>query len=254
MELSEFASLTNLSGLTHPERILRLGWFLHVYRVREAFTQREIRAAYEALHMVPPNLSKEFGRLLEKRPRVLIAEGDAFKLEHSVRQRFNIAYGQHETTIAVSQLMADLPGKIADEAERIFLSEAIKCYKTRAFRAAIIMAWNLAYDHVLRWILADAGRLDKFHKSIEPMIGPKRAAGITISTREDFQEDLPKESEVIKICGHAGFFPSANVKKILDIQLNKRNLAAHPSLIVIGGPEADDTISSLINNVVLVLK
>ena len=103
--------------------------------------------------------------------------------------------------------------------------------------------------------MSDAQRLDQFQKSIEPIIGAKRAAGITIRTREDIQDEIPKESEVInKICGHAGFFPSSNVKKILDIQLNKRHLAAHPSLIVIGGGEADDTISSLINNVVLVLK
>lgn len=65
------------------------------------------------------------------------------------------------------------------------------------------MAWNLAYDHVLRWILADSQRLAQFHKSIEPIIGVKRAAGMTIANREDFQEQLPKESEVIKkLAGH----------------------------------------------------
>jgi len=31
-------------------------------------------------------------------------------------------------------------------------------------------------------------------------------------------------------------------------------MAGHPSLVIIGAPEAEDTISSLINNVVLVLK
>ena len=44
-----------------------------------------------------------------------------------------------------------------------------------------------------------------------------------------------------------------NAKKILDMQLTKRNLAAHPSLVVLEGPQADDAISSLVKNVVSVL-
>ncbi len=54
---------------------------------------------------------------------------------------------------------------------------------------------------------------------------------------------------------HAGTtFASGNTKKLLDIQLTKRNMGAHPSLLNIDGPQADDTISSLVTNVVLVLK
>ncbi len=83
-------------------------------------------------------------------------------------------------------------------------------------------------------------------------MGPKKAASITITKREDF-EDL-KESETLDIAGTADLFPSKNTKQMLDIQLTKRNMAAHPSLVILGAPEAEDTISSLIQNVVLVLK
>lgn len=38
------------------------------------------------------------------------------------------------------------------------------------------------------------------------------------------------------------------------VAFTKRNMAAHPSLVILGAPEAEDTISSLIQNVVLVLK
>jgi len=82
-------------------------------------------------------------------------------------------------------------------------------------------------------------------------VGTRKAAPITIVKREDF-EDL-KESETLDICGSAGLFASDNTKKILEIQLTKRNMAAHPSLVIMGAPEAGDTISSLINNVVLIL-
>jgi hypothetical protein len=70
--------------------------------------------------------------------------------------------------------------------------------------------------------------------------------------REDV-EDL-KENEVFDIMALASLFPSQNVKKIIEIQLTKRNLAAHPSVVEIEGPQADDTISSLVNNVLLKFK
>jgi len=44
-----------------------------------------------------------------------------------------------------------------------------------------------------------------------------------------------------------------NEKKILDMQLTRRNMAAHPSLVAISAPQADDAITSLVQNIVLVL-
>ncbi|MFZ0640642.1 MAG: hypothetical protein WAN33_03895 [Candidatus Acidiferrales bacterium] len=201
--------------------------------------------------MDEPNLSEQFKRLIARRPKVLLQDSDGYYLEHSKRQLLTERYGEHETTIAISKLLSDLPGKISDQAEKHFLSEAIICYRHRAFRAAIIMTWNLAYDHLINWILKDANRLATFNAHVAQRVGNKRASAINIAVREDF-EDL-KESETLDICGTAQLFASENIKKILDIQLTKRNLAAHPSLIIIDGPQAEDTVSSLINNIVLVL-
>ena len=114
------------------------------------------------------------------------------------------------------------------------------------------MSWNLAYDHLLHWILADAPRLTDFNSKIITKVGPRRGTGMVIAKREDFEE--LKESEVLDICNNAGLFASNNTKKLLDMQLTRRNMAAHPSLLSIDGPQADDTISTLVTNVVLVLK
>jgi len=253
MELKEFATgVPGFARLSNPDKIIHFGWFLHHHKSKSVFTQLELRNAYRELHMEPPNLSDVLTRMLSKRPKVILQEKAGYKLEHSVREHLDKNYGEHETTIALSQLLKELPGKLSDEAERFFLSEAIKCYHVRAFRAAIVMVWNLTYDHLLHWILADPARLTAFQSHIAGRVGPKKAAAITITRREDF-EDL-KESETLDICSTAGLFVSRNTKQILDIQLTKRNLAAHPSLVTIGAPEAEDTISSLIQNVVLVLK
>jgi hypothetical protein len=253
MELHEFTAVVpGFAQLSQTDQILHFGWYLHTHRGKEFFDQTAIRSCYKERNMDEPNLSLLFRRLAERRPKVVLQSGSGFRLEARIREQLDKKYGAHETTIAVSQMLKDLIGKLSDEAERLFLSEAIKCYHVKAFRAAIVMAWNLAYDHLLHWVLADATRLAAFNARILPRIGAKRGTGLVIAKREDFEE--LKEQEVLDIASAASLFASGNTKKLLDIQLTKRNLAAHPSLLAIDGPQADDTISSLVSNVVLVLK
>jgi len=250
--LHEFVTaVANFAGLSATDKILHFGWYLHTHKNQERFDQKAIRSCFESENMPTPNLSQEFTRLLERKPRVLLKDGAGFRLEHQTRLNLDKKYGEHKTSVVISQLLKDLPGKIADDAERLFLSEALRCYKAQAFRAATIMTWNLAYDHLLRWILADAKRVADFDSKIIARVGERKGKGMSMAKREDF-EDL-KEGEVLDIIGNAGILPSDNLKKILDMQLTKRNLAAHPSLIEIDRPTADDTIYSLVTNIVLKL-
>jgi hypothetical protein len=210
VELKEFAKASGLAGLTQPDKILHLGWLLHAYGVKETFDQASIRACYKELSLPEPNFSEQFARLADRKPEVVIKQGSGLKLEHSVRAKLDEKYGQHETTIAVSQQMKSLVGKLSDVGEKIFLDETIKCYHVKAFRAATVMAWDLAYDHLVNWVLSDAKRLADFNSKIAVRVGARRGTGLVISKREDF-EDL-KESEVLDICSNAGVFASDNTK------------------------------------------
>jgi hypothetical protein len=253
MELSEFTSLVpNFSSLSQTDQILHFAWYLHTFRSKETIDQSCIRGCFKERHMDEPNLSLLFKRIVDRRPKAVLGSSTGFRLEGKLKEKLDKQYGQHETTIAVSQMMKGLIGKVSDQGEKVFLAEAIKCYHTKAFRAAIVMAWNLAYDHLLYWILADPGRLAAFNSNIIAKVGAKKGTGMLMARREDFEE--LKEYDVIEICATAGLFASANLKRILQIELTKRNMAAHPSLVVIGGPSADEAISSLVENVVLVLK
>jgi len=100
--------------------------------------------------------------------------------------------------------------------------------------------------------VGDHKRLGDFNSKIIARIGEKRGKVMAMLKREDFEE--LKETEVLDICGNAGILPSDNLKKILDMQLTKRNLAAHPSLVEIDRPTADDAIYSLVTNIVLKLR
>jgi hypothetical protein len=253
MELSEFVVLVpDFMDLSQSEKVLHFSWYLHTQRKKDTIDQASVRACFKERHLEEPNLSLLFRRLIGRRPKVVLGSRGGIKLEGKIRAEYDRKYGQHETTIAVSKLLKDLIGKVSDEAERLFLSETIKCYHVKAFRAAIVMAWNLAYDHLLHWILADKVRLASFNSKISAVIGPKRGSGTVITNRESFEQ--LGEKEVLNICNNASLFESINTKKILDIQLIMRNLAAHPSLVSIDAPQADDTISSLVNNVVLILR
>ncbi len=253
MELSEFTSaVPNFGALSQPEQILHFMWYLHTYRKKDVIGQVMIRDCFKERHMDAPNTSKLFQRLLDRRPKVVLQTGKGIKLEARIRDDQNKKYGQHETTIAVSQLLRDLSGKISNEAERLFLSEAIKCCHAKAFRAAIIMAWNLAHDHLLHWIIADAQRLTGFNGKIVAKVGTKKGASIVIAKREDF-EDL-KESEVLDICNNAGLFASSNTKKLPGHAAHATEHGRTSVATLHRRAASRRHISALVTNVVLVLK
>jgi hypothetical protein len=110
------------------------------------------------------------------------------------------------------------------------------------------MTWNLAYDHVRRWILADPARIVAFNSGLVAKY-PKRQ--IQIASLNDMDE--LKEAEIIEVCRTANLL-NKNVVDILREKLRRRNASAHPSSITVTQHQADDVISDLINNVVLTLR
>jgi hypothetical protein len=253
MTLQEFAKrIPNLGALPHREKIKRFAWWLHTHGKRERFDVAAIRNCYSTLSLEPSaNLSVELSRMVERKPRELLKDSNGYRLEARVKEALDAQYGEHETVLVVSQLLKDLPGRVSDVAEQRYLSEALTCYKHQAFRAATVMTWNLAYDHLLGWILADAQRLADFNAAI-PKAYPqdKKKVGLVITKRMEFNE--LKEFDVIAVCAK-GSLISDDLKKVLNEKLVRRNIAAHPSLVEITRAQADDTITDLVNNVVLAL-
>lgn len=246
MELVDLVEQVSGFDETPPrEKIQLFAWFLHVYRSKEVFDITDIRYCFSELHMADPSVAKYLSRMVEYKD--LVKTRDGLKLERVVRTKLDAKYGVHHSVVQVSKLLTSLPGQVPDLSEKSFLAEAIKCYRIEAYRACVVMTWNLAYGHLLNWILKDAQRLASFNASISRRY-PKKPA-LNIATYEDFLEEL-KESEVIEICSNAGLINS-NITKILREKLGKRNTAAHPSSVIIVQSQADDVVTDLVNNVVL---
>lgn len=240
--------VSGFDKLPPREKIRLFAWFLHTHRATESFDLDAIRNCYKQLHLVPDQISTYVTNMVNAKPPDLIKERGSYKLTRAVRSTLDASYGLHQTTVAVSKLLSDLPNTVPDVAERTFLSEALKCYRVEAYRACIVMAWNLAFDHLLRWILKDPTRLAAFNVTI-PKRFPKKAT-LSIVTQDDFEE--LKESETIEVCNTANLM-SVNIVKILREKLIRRNMAAHPSGVVIVQSQADDVVTDLVNNVVLAL-
>lgn len=230
------------------EKIKLFAWWLHTHGDKELFGPIEIRNCYSTLHIdEPPALATYLTRMADAKD--LLRENGKYKLARNVRSDLDKKYGVHHSVIAVSKLLTDLPLKVPDTAEREFLNEALKCYRIKAYRACIVMTWNLAYAHLLDWILNDANRLLLFNQTI-----PKRFPSLKnmqISKYDDFRDEM-KERQVIEACSSAGLI-NDDTFKILKAKLDRRNIAAHPSTAIVVQSQADDMITDLVNNVVLAL-
>jgi hypothetical protein len=252
MMLEEFKQLIpGLSDKSHSNKIKLFGWYLHVHKRMTQFQPSDIGNCYDALHMARPSQFGGYFADLLAPGKGLLKDRSGYRLESKVRAELDAQYGSREITIQVTELLLGLPEKISDLAERTYLDEALICFRHKAFRAAVVMTWNLAYHHLCDYVLKN--RLDDFNKRW-PLVyqGHHRKGTKTIATMDDLTEEL-KESEVIEICNSAGII-TKDVHRILVGKLGRRNSAAHPSSVMIEQLQAEEFIDDLIKNVVLKLK
>ncbi len=250
MELADLAAqVDGFDNLPPREKIRLFAWHLHTNGGKDVFDNAMIRSCYDQLHLAVPNVAMYLPRLAEAKPPDLVKVKGGYKLERSVRAALDAKYGVHYSVVQVSKLLADLPGKVPDLAEKNFLVEAMKCYRVEAYRACVVMTWNLAYSHLLHWILAESRRLNDFNSAI-PRRFPKKPP-MAIAKYDEFEE--LKKSEVIEVCNSAALV-NGNIIRILKEKLGKRNTAAHPASVIVVQSQADDVVTDLVNNVVLFLK
>jgi hypothetical protein len=250
MEVKELKALVpGLLQKGHPEKIKIFGWYLHVYQNKETFHPADIKDVYDELHdNAPSSFSGYFKNLVSQ--KCILKNTKGYRLTGATRDEINAAYAPTGNKVQMSSLLKNLPNLIPNLAERTYLNETLICYENGAFRAAIVMTWNLAYHHLCDHILKN--RLADFNaRWVIKFAGMHKNGTKTIKVIDDFMDEL-KESEVIVIAKDAGVI-TKNVFNIMEEKLKKRNSAAHASGIVINQLQADAYIDDVVNNVVLKL-
>jgi hypothetical protein len=245
-------SIKDFDGWSHAEKIKFFAWFLHSKKGDDRFAPADIRACYDAVGIEKPsNINPYIQGLEGKKPREILRDSRGLYLPKPVRDALEAQYGQREITVQVTKLLGELPHKVPDLAERTYLDETLTCYRHGAFRAAVVMAWNLAYHHLCDFVLKN--KLADFNARWPIVYQGHHKKGVKqIASMDDFTEEL-KESEVIEICNSAGII-TKDMHRILVEKLGKRNSAAHPSSVLICQLQTEAFIDDLVKNVVVKLQ
>jgi hypothetical protein len=235
--------------LGHADRILLFGWWLHVHVGKATFMPADVNKCYHVLHLALPSGSLgPYVAQLQKTGQ-LLKNAVGYRLESTARAAAEKKYGQRPVTVAITAILDSLPAKLPDLAERTYLDEALICYRNNAFRAAIVMTWNLAYAHLCDHIVNT--RLTDFNARWQQDYKGDHKNGIRrITIVQDFADEELKEHKVLKLCLDAGIV-TRNVFNVLDPGLKRRNAAAHPSGVHIDQIQTDAYISDLIVNAAL---
>lgn len=130
-----------------PYQIEVFGWFLHEVKSQEYFSPADIRACYDAAHLPIPNVSASLAKVMEKRPARALRNTKGYKLTSAVRGEMERLLPVRSSSVATTALLDGLIDKITNPAHKVFLNEALVCFKHGANRSAIVMMWNLTYSH-----------------------------------------------------------------------------------------------------------
>ncbi|WP_156818815.1 hypothetical protein [Sphingomonas sp. Mn802worker] len=244
-----FEAQARFKNLSVNEQICRIAWFLHRIKKVDRFAPRAIAEVFRSVHLAPPQVSVYLSRLATRKPPLFIYDKRGYFLEGQERKRLDDILVPNTKSAAVSKLLSGLIDQVEDGPERVFLDEAIRCYQVAAFRSSIVMTWNLAYNHLRRWVLSDGSRLGQFNEGASKRF--TKSPKPLVCKTDDFDEF--KESEFLDACS-SGKVIQKNLEQMLREKLKRRNMAAHPSSIVILQPQADDVISDLIRNVIIELR
>ncbi|MGH8813240.1 MAG: hypothetical protein ACREXO_14600 [Advenella sp.] len=202
-----------------------------------------INLAFDELHLQrPSNTTSQVKGMATGANKRILHDANGFRLSSAARDQVAKLL---PTEVAPKQIIAELKKlemQVTDLHQKTFLAETITCFVNGAYRAAIVMAWNLAYHHACTYILA--GQLPAFNAQLAKAYPKKKP----VSKHSDF-EDF-KESEVIEVAKGARVF-SVSTSKVLAEKLAKRNNAAHPSSVIVMPVTADEVISDLVQNIIL---
>lgn len=250
-EIEDFvSSIENFLSLSIHEQIDFFALYIE-RSTKNGFKPKDIDACFSNLKLQPySNTSTYLTRNLpvKGKPKTLskyIKVNGLYHLNRQFLSILNTKLGSQKPIVKANTDLRLLLSSIKAKEENSFLEEAIKCLEVGASRAAIIMAWNLAIDHLQELIL-------KSHKTAFDSIllanTDKRIKIKSISSKDDFGE-IP-EGKFIEFLRSAGII-SNGVRKILDSKLGLRNTAAHPSNVIITEATAIACIEELVNNIIL---
>ena len=242
MDIHEFIRLNPSFPTDKPtEQVLAISWFWLRHQQKAVFTYEEMKELFTSIALPTSRATDGLADLLKLTTSPLFApKYSTYQLTLPAQQQLDEKYAhckEHHQTIAVKKLLTDLLGGSLKPEQNVYLNETITCFQHGAPRAAIVMAWNLAYDHLIRYVLDDQALIAAFNKHAKP----------PVSQQEDFANF--RESLILQWCRAAQILPK-HLMQILDHGLTRRNTAAHPSGVMPSLSNVESHIDELVREVI----
>jgi hypothetical protein len=236
------APIKDFSTRPTPFVIEAFSWYLHEVEQRAHLTSGDIGRCFDDAHLPrPANIASSLAKLCERKPARMIRDSNGYRLSIDVRTGLAALLPVRATSVKATRLLEDLTQRISQPMQKTFLEETLVCFRHGAYRASIVMAWNLVFSDLLDRVL------EKHLPSFNSQVGT-HGFKHPIRARDQFA-DL-KESQIIAIARAARIL-SKEVAKVLEEKLSKRNTAAHPSTVAVSVTTAEEVIFDLVQNVLL---
>lgn len=211
--------------------------------IRECFILSEITPYSNISQYLTINLKAK-----EKPYPKFLRIKDGYQLHRSAKSLIEENIIKKPFKAKVSQDLRQLLDHVKNPIENEFFKEAINCFEISAYRASIVMVWNLTLDHLYEYVLKN--ELANFNAALAKNTD-KKVKITSVSSKDDFS-DIP-EGKLLEFLRSANII-SNDVRKILDIKLGIRNTYAHPSAVKLLESKAVEFIEDLVNNVILKFK
>jgi len=243
-KLEDFvAGLDRFESQSATAKLELFAWFLHTQDGRERISAADLNACFDLLHIKrPENTSGLLRNLCVKKPARMLKDQRGYRLSLVARTDCDARYPRTRASqAAASSLLSSIPDRLTLGIHKTFFDETLGCFHAQAYRAAIVMMWNLTFSYVCDRLFT---RIEQFNAQLIKM----GAKDKPITKRADF-EDM-KEGRILEIAKAAGMIGASSYKVLLE-KLNKRNNASHPSSTVFTVVSAEEVIFDLAENILL---
>jgi hypothetical protein len=244
--LDAFVSrIQGFSSLLPPVQNEHLAYYLHSTG-KEAVTATEINSLRAQLRLPQFNTANRLSidsrtsRDKEKRQRFVKAQ-KGYALERGVFEELDKEYGHRPTTAAIKSDLAKHLAKLTNADLKEYLTEAINCFDSGYFRAAIVMAWCAGYAILRAWLFA--GHAGALNSAMSSWKAPR-----TITKIEDFDE--LGERVVLDTARSASVLTKEQHKQLVAL-LDQRNSFAHPSGRKVSAPIAEAYLTQIMDEVIV---
>jgi hypothetical protein len=231
----------------NPSELVGLfAYYLTVEAGQISVTVSSIDDCFRRCDLTPPTrTARILSEGVQSRPQKFVKLDKGYKLQKYYREELSRRLGGERVMPDASAELRKLETKFPDGSKKEFLRETVACFEAGAYRAAIVMCWIFAMDHLYDVVLT--GHLSSFNGALAKVTDGRVKVSV-IRVRDDFI-DIP-EGKFIELLRSSGVI-SNDVRKILDSKLAIRNSSAHPSGVTIKRSKAIDFIEDLVENVVL---